>query len=224
MPARVRREDTRAPSRTSRALLERAAAAHAEPGEQPGRRAEAGEAGLQQVQADECGQQVPRGRDEMAQREAGQDHGAGEGEDCAVEVHVDSPLERGRAQRVRMMPSSLSTYFSYTGSVLPDFIFIRKYFSKATLATCTQRPTLAQVTLRGGICGSATKATPVSPMSARQIAFQLASTVPGLPAMSAWMLRATVVTMDSIMKPVFGAPVGTGVASTGGMATHTPSA
>src|SRR3546814_7769760 len=69
---------------------------------------------------------------------------------------------RGWAQRVRMMPSSLSTYFSYTGSVLPDFIFIRKYFSKAILATCTQRPTLVQVTLRGGICGSATKATPRS--------------------------------------------------------------
>jgi hypothetical protein len=30
-----------------------------------------------------------------------------------------------------------------------------------------------------------------------------------------------VVTIDSIMKPVFGAPVGTGVASTGGIATHT---
>src|SRR3546814_10685376 len=84
---------------------------------------------------------------------------------------------RGWAQRVRMMPSSLSTYFSYTGSVLPDFIFIRRYFSKAFLATCTQRPTLVQVTLRGGICGSATKAPPVSPMSARQIAFQVASTV-----------------------------------------------
>src|SRR3546814_3029207 len=74
-----------------------------------------------------------------------------------------------------MMPSSLSTYFSYTGPVLPDFIFIRKYFSKAILATCTQPPTLVQVTLRGRICGSAPKATPVSPMSARQIAFQVAS-------------------------------------------------
>ncbi len=31
-----------------------------------------------------------------------------------------------------------------------------------------------------------------------------------------------VVTIDSIMKPVFGAPVATGVASTGGMATQTP--
>ena len=30
------------------------------------------------------------------------------------------------------------------------------------------------------------------------------------------------VTIDSIMKPVFGAPVGTGVTSTGGIATQTP--
>ena len=38
------------------------------------------------------------------------------------------------------------------------------------------------------------------------------------------MLRTMVVTIDSIMKPVLGAPVGTGVASTGGIATHTPAA
>jgi len=38
------------------------------------------------------------------------------------------------------------------------------------------------------------------------------------------MSCAVAVTVDSIMKPVFGAPVGTGVASTGGMATHTPTA
>jgi hypothetical protein len=36
------------------------------------------------------------------------------------------------------------------------------------------------------------------------------------------MLRTMAVTIDSIMKPVFGAPVGTGVGSTGGIATHTP--
>ena len=100
---------------------------------------------------------------------------------------------------------------------------MRKYFSKATLAMCTHPPLRAQVTLRGGICGKATKATPVSPMSARQIAFQVASAAAGAPAMADWMLRATAVTIDSIMKPVLGAPVGTGVASTGGMATHTPS-
>src|SRR3546814_7852979 len=91
MPASARGKVTRVPSCTSRALLERAAAADAEPGEQPGRRTEAGEAGLQQVQADECGQQVPPGRDEMAQRETGQDHRAGEGEDCAIKIHVDFP-------------------------------------------------------------------------------------------------------------------------------------
>src|SRR5512135_3508887 len=36
------------------------------------------------------------------------------------------------------------------------------------------------------------------------------------------MLCATAVTMVSIMNPVLGAPVGTGVASTGGIAIHTP--
>ena len=38
------------------------------------------------------------------------------------------------------------------------------------------------------------------------------------------MLCAVAVTIDSIMYPVFGAPVGTGVASTGGIATQTPTA
>ena len=38
------------------------------------------------------------------------------------------------------------------------------------------------------------------------------------------MLRTMVVTIDSIMKPVLGAPVGMGVASTGGIATQTPAA
>ncbi len=34
----------------------------------------------------------------------------------------------------RSMPSALSTYFSYSGSVEPVFILRRKYFSKAILA------------------------------------------------------------------------------------------
>jgi hypothetical protein len=38
------------------------------------------------------------------------------------------------------------------------------------------------------------------------------------------MLCAVAVTMDSIMKPVFGTPTGTGVLPIGGMATHTPTA
>ena len=36
------------------------------------------------------------------------------------------------------------------------------------------------------------------------------------------MLRAVAVTIDSIMKPVFGTPTGTGVAPTGAIATQTP--
>ena len=44
----------------------------------------------------------------------------------------------------------------------------------ATLARCTHWPLADQLTLRGGICGCATKATPPSPKSARQTAFQVA--------------------------------------------------
>src|ERR1017187_2557391 len=90
-----------------------------------------------------------------------------------------------------------------------------KYFSKAIFARCTHLPFLDQVTLRGGICGSATKA-------ARHTAFQVASASAGLPAISATILAAVADTIDSIMYPVLGAPVGTGVTSTGGIATHTP--
>ncbi len=36
------------------------------------------------------------------------------------------------------------------------------------------------------------------------------------------MLRAVAVTIDSIMKPVFGTPHGTGVGPVGGIATQTP--
>src|SRR5690606_21583032 len=172
------------------ALAERAAAAHAEPAEHDGGGAEAGDAGLQQVGADEGGQPQPQRRDEVGQQQAAEDHHAGEGEDGAVEVHGCSPWGRVARQRVRSMPSSLSTYFSYTGSVWPDFIFIRKYFSNATLARCTHLPARLQVTLRGGICGSATKAMPVSPMSARQMAFQVACAVAGSPASSARMFCA----------------------------------
>src|SRR5690606_4781385 len=166
----------------------------------------------------------PQRRDEVGQQQAAEDHPAGEGEDGAAVVRGSSPWGREARQRARSMPSCLSTFLSYTGSVWPDFIFIRKYFSNATLARCTHLPARLQVTLRGGICGSATKAMPVSPMSARQMAFQVACAVAGSPASSARMFCAMAVTIDSIMNPVLGAPVGTGVASTGGIATHTPRA
>ncbi len=84
---------------------------------------------------------------------------------------------RGSPVSRRSMPSALSTYFSNAGSELPVFILRMKYFSKAILARCTHLPFLNQFTLRGGICGSATKAAPVSPMSARQMAFQVALAV-----------------------------------------------
>ena len=60
-------------------------------------------------------------------------------------------------------------------------------------------PFLNQLTLRGGICGMATKAAPVSPMSARQIAFQVPLAVAGCPAISLAMLCTIAVTMVSIM-------------------------
>src|SRR5512137_2047114 len=108
------------------------------------------------------------------------------------------------------------------GSELPVLILRMKYFSKAILARCTHLPFLNQLTLRGGICGSATNAMPVSPRSARHTAFHVALCVAGLPSIASRMLCAVAVTIDSIMYPVFGAPVGTGVASTGGIATQTP--
>src|SRR3989338_6118478 len=108
------------------------------------------------------------------------------------------------------------------GSEVPFFILRIKYFSKALLARCTHLPSKNQFTLRGGICGIATNAIPPSPKSARQTAFHVALLVGGLPVSSAWMLCAVAVTIDSIMYPVLGVPVGTGVTSTGGIATHTP--
>src|SRR3546814_9491938 len=64
----------------------------------------------------------------------------------------------------------------------------------------------------------------ISGLEFRRVLFRSPSKSAGLPCSSAWMLRTMVVTIDSIMKPVLGAPVGTGVASTGGIATHTPAA
>ena len=49
------------------------------------------------------------------------------------------------------------------------------------------------------ICGIATNARPVSPISARQTAFQLPRAVAGCPATSAAMLCTIAVTMVSIM-------------------------
>ena len=97
------------------------------------------------------------------------------------------------------MPIAFITSFSYRGSVVPDFILRRKYFSKPTLARCTHLPSANQFTLRGGICGSATNATPVSPKSARHTAFQVARVSGSRPSSAARMLCAAAVTIDSIM-------------------------
>ena len=98
---------------------------------------------------------------------------------AAIDLRVCAAL---RYFSSRSIPNALSTCFSYRGSDVPFFILYMKYFSNATLAKCTHLPFLNQLTLRGGICGRATKAAPVSPMSARQIAFQVPWTVSGLPA------------------------------------------
>ena len=98
----------------------------------------------------------------------------------------------------RSIPNALRIYFSYIGSEVPFFILRRKYFSKPIFATCTHFPFLNQLTLRGGICGSATKAAPVSPKSARQIAFHVptfsgsapsSSASPGLPLLAGSQYR-----------------------------------
>src|SRR3972149_237790 len=105
---------------------------------------------------------------------------------------------------------------------MPFFILRRKYFSNPTLARCTQRPFFAQVTSLGGICGIATNATPVLPMSARHIAFHVAIAEACPPSIEALIFLTVAATMPSIMKPVLGTPVGIGVASLGAMAMHTP--
>ena len=81
-----------------------------------------------------------------------------------------------------------------------------------------------QLTLRGGICGCATKAMPSSPKSARQTAFHVATAFGSWPRSSEPTLAAVAVTIDPIMKPVFGTPTGSGVLPTGGIATQTPTA
>src|SRR5690606_17017922 len=99
----------------------------------------------------------------------------------------------------REIPIILSAQRSKAGSETPFLTLRRKYFSKAILAKCTHLPFLNQVTLRGGICGTATKAAPVSPKSARQNAFHDARAVASVPSISALMLRTMAVTIDSIM-------------------------
>jgi hypothetical protein len=66
------------------------------------------------------------------------------------------------------------------------------------------------------------EAMPVSPKSARQIAFQVGCADGVSPLSSAPIFIAVAVTIDSIMNPVFGTPTGTGVAPTGAIATQTP--
>ena len=90
-----------------------------------------------------------------------------------------------------------------------------KYFSNPTLARCTQAPLDAQLTLRVGIWCWATKATPLSPKSARQTAFHVARDFGCSPLNKAPIFRAVAVTIDSIMNPVFGMPTGTGVGPLG---------
>src|SRR5690606_609215 len=71
--------------------FEAAAKLDAKLAEDDGGRAEAGDTGLQQVQADEGGQQQPPGREVMREQYAGEGHHSGEGKDGAVEVHGGSP-------------------------------------------------------------------------------------------------------------------------------------
>src|SRR5690606_33331303 len=110
------------------------------------------------------------------------------------------------------------------GSEVPFRSLRMKYFSNPAFARWTHLPLDDQLTLRGGICGWATKAMPPSPKSARQTAFQVPTLSGSFPRTILPMLCAVAVTMLSIMNPVFGTPQGTGVGPIGGIATQTPTA
>src|SRR6266581_457932 len=161
-----------------------------------------------QQQGDQCQQRGHR----VAQEESGD--ASGNAHDvCRVVKIKDAKLREGNPSRLGvprfaaepyllfsfMMPRALMTIFSNTGSVVPFFILRMKYFSKATLARWTHLPSENQFTLRGGICGRATKAAPVSPKSARQTAFQVARSSGSRPSSWLRMLCAVAATIDSIM-------------------------
>jgi hypothetical protein len=98
----------------------------------------------------------------------------------------------------------------------------QEVFFETDLGQCTHLPWLDQLTLRGGICGWATKAR--RHRRNRQGTPRSSSGFIGLaPVDLGGDVVATAVTMLSIMKPVLGTPTGTGVGPMGGMATHTPS-
>jgi len=59
------------------------------------------------------------------------------------------------------------------GATEPVFTLRRKYFSKATLARWTHLPSFAQVTVAWRDLRQRDERAPVSPKSARQIAFQV---------------------------------------------------
>ncbi len=62
-------------------------AGEAEPTEDHGCRARAGDAGLEQVESDEDGQEQPPRRHQHGQQDADQGHGAGQGQHRTIEVH-----------------------------------------------------------------------------------------------------------------------------------------
>ena len=91
----------------------------------------------------------------------------------------------------------LEEMLALAGAHLAQEVFLEGHFPR-----CTQVPLADQLTLRGGICGWATKATPPSPKSARQTAFQVARAMGRSPRSRLSMFTAVAVTIDSIINPV----------------------
>src|SRR5690606_25360956 len=89
-------QESKAANRSGRrmglASVEGSPGLHAQLPEDPRRRAEAGEAGLQHVEAGECGQPQPRGVDPGGEREAPQHDQPGEAEYGGIERHCTSPV------------------------------------------------------------------------------------------------------------------------------------
>src|SRR5512139_350851 len=106
----------------------------------------------------------------------------------------------------------------------PFFIFHRKYFSNPTFIHFAQTAFLVYELCLGGSTGYAFISAAVFPISMRQTTLSSSARGGGVPVISDAMVSAAVFAILTVIKPVFGTPVGTGVTSGGAIAIATPMA